>query len=182
MTIRLMLCAGAASLALGAALLQPRTASADDQQQARPQAPAAGAPVTAGITPDLVAAILKGLRETPGCLGADVGQLQSGKNVIFGWFESKAAAMAWYGSPIHQRATAIGYPERDANRKAMADVPDDIGPMMAVACAIPVPPEERKEGQPAFRIGIELYSPLPGGVRFGGGSFAPEGFKAPAKK
>ena len=180
MSTRFMLCAGAACVALGAVLIQPRTVGADDQQPATPQVPAAGAPVTSGITPELVGAILKGLRETPGCLGADVGQLQSGKNVIFGWFESKAAAVAWYDSPIHQRATAIGYPERDAKRKAMADVPDNIGPMMAVACAIPVPPEERKEGQPAFRI--ELYSPLPGGVRFGGGSFAPAGFKAPAKQ
>ena len=39
---------------------------------------------------------MKGLRETPGCLGVEAARTQTGKNVIFAWFENKAAAMAWY--------------------------------------------------------------------------------------
>lgn len=173
---------GAAVLLLSFTALRPTRADAQAQPGNTPEkAPAGGAPQTTGLTPELIGAIMKGLRETPGCLGADIGQLQSGKNIIFGWFESKAAVMAWYDSPVHQRATRIGYPGRDPNRIAMADVPDDVGPIMAVACAIPIPQAEQKEGKPTFKLGIELYAPLPGGVRFGDGSFAPTGFKA-AKK
>jgi len=141
--------------------------------------PPTKAPET-GITEQLFADVVKGLRQTPGCLGADYGRLSSGKFAIFGWFESKAALMAWYKSDIHQSATDVGWPERDKDRVPMKVIAEDVGPVMAIACAIPIPKDELKPGQPegTVRIGIEIYKPLPGGVRFGGGSFAPTGFKA----
>ncbi|MDT4898958.1 MAG: hypothetical protein QOH25_4035 [Acidobacteriota bacterium] len=38
--------------------------------------------------PDLVA----GLKATPGCLGVETARTDSGKSVIFAWFEDKKAA------------------------------------------------------------------------------------------
>jgi len=139
----------------------------------------AGGEEGGAISPQMIGRVVQGLRATPGCLGADLGQLQSGKYVIFGWFESKKALVDWYKSDVHQAVTNATWPERDKNRVPLKDVPEDVGPIMAVACATPIPPEELKPGQApgSVRLGIEIYQPLPGGVRFGGGSFAPPGFK-----
>jgi hypothetical protein len=48
--------------------------------------------------PDLVGA----LKTTPGVLGVEVGQMMSGKQVIFAWFENKQAVLKWYYSDAHQ--------------------------------------------------------------------------------
>jgi hypothetical protein len=126
----------------------------------------------------MVGAIMAGLRKAPGCMGADLGQLQSGKFVIFAWFESKKALMDWYHSTEHQKVASTVWPERDTTRVPLAEIPDDVGPVMAVAAASPIPAAELKPGQPpSMRLGIEIYKPLPGGIRFSGGSFAPTGFK-----
>lgn len=131
-----------------------------------------------GITPALIGEIAQSLSEMEGCLGVEVGQFRSGKNLIVGWFENKAAAMRWYNHPTHRKALKqIAY-EPDANRVPMADVPDDIGPIMAIACARPLTAEEtaaRGDGAP-FQLGIELYAPVKGGYQFG--AFSPEGVKA----
>ena len=36
-----------------------------------------------------------GLTKTPGCLGIEMARTQGGKSVIFAWFESKKACLAW---------------------------------------------------------------------------------------
>ena len=42
--------------------------------------------------PDLVGA----LKATDGCLGIELARTQSGKNVIFAWFQDKKAMLTWY--------------------------------------------------------------------------------------
>jgi hypothetical protein len=153
---------------------------ATDPAVPQPDAPGAPAtpPATRGINPAMIGAIMQGLKNSPGCMGADLGQLQSGKYVIFAWFESKKALVDWYNSAPHQNATNAVWPDRDKARVPLTDVPEDVGPIMAVAAASPVPASELKPGEaPYMRLGIEIYKPLPGGIRFGGGSFAPPTFK-----
>ncbi|MDX2148595.1 MAG: hypothetical protein SFZ23_13845 [Planctomycetota bacterium] len=131
-----------------------------------------------GITPQLIGEIAKAMGEMPGCLGVEVGQFRSGKLTIFGWFENKQRAMEWYNHPTHMKALgAVGY-THDPSRVPMADVPDDAGPIMALACARPFTPEEVQagKGKPGeMQLGIELYSPLQGGYRFG--AFSPSGVR-----
>ena len=57
------------------------------------QAQDGSAPRTAGAGfPDLVGA----LKATPGVFGVETARTQSGKQVIFAWFENKKAALTWY--------------------------------------------------------------------------------------
>ncbi len=123
-------------------------------------------------------ALIAGLLETPGCLGADAGQFMSGKNAIFAWFENKAAAMAWYKSATHQRAMQVVFPEFEDAGAPMEGVPDDV-PIMAIATITPGGmPNGAIGGAPLSQISIELYTPLKGGIHIGG-TFAPEGLKVP---
>src|SRR5258706_14031760 len=72
---------------------------------------------------------------------------------------------------------------RDAKgrRKPMADVPDDSGPIMAIA-SITLGGKPTKENPLPFKqIAIELYQPISGGLSIGG-RFAPEKMKVPARK
>lgn len=141
-----------------------------------------GPPAAGGGSPlgrEMIGKVVQGLRTSPGCLGADLAQLQSGKFAIFGWFESKQAVLDWYNHAAHQAAVDAVWPGRDKARVPLQGVPDDVGPIMVVAAVAPIPKDELKPGQPegSVRLGIEIYKPLPGGVRFGGGSFSPPGFK-----
>src|SRR5438046_2328865 len=47
--------------------------------------------------PDFVSA----LKAAPGCLGVEAARTQSGKNVVFAWFENKQAVLNWYYSDVH---------------------------------------------------------------------------------
>jgi hypothetical protein len=123
-------------------------------------------------------ALVEGLRATPGCLGVELARTQSGKLVIFAWFESKKAALAWYRSAGHQRVMERFFPGHEPSRPPMVDVPEDAGPILTVAslkmAEQPLPGTQA----PVSEISIELYTPLPGGVRLNGG-FAPAGLKVP---
>src|SRR5262245_53767169 len=79
--------------------------------------------------PDLVGA----LKATQGCLGVETAQTGSGKMVIFAWFEDKKAALNWYYSDTHQALVKRFFPGAKGDRKPMADVADDSGPIMAIA-------------------------------------------------
>jgi hypothetical protein len=133
------------------------------------------APPGGGGQPDLGAMLIQGLRSTPGCLGADAAQTMSGRNTIIGWFEDKAAAMAWYEHPMHQRMMG-GMADGDRSEPPMAHVPDDI-PLMIMAT---ITPSERPEipgfPGPIKQISIELFTPVPGGAMING-RLSPEGFK-----
>jgi antibiotic biosynthesis monooxygenase len=127
--------------------------------------------------PDLVAA----LKATPGCLGVETAKTESGKQVIFAWFEDKRAALKWYHSDTHQAVIKRFFPNRKLSDHPLAGVPDDGGPVMAVA-SITINEERTKENPRPFKqIAIELYKPLPGGLSLGG-RFAPDKMKVPAPR
>src|SRR5262245_25244808 len=71
--------------------------------------------------PDLVGA----LKATPGCLGVETARTDSGKLVIFAWFEDKKAALAWYYSDTHEQVMRRFLPSAKRSGKPLADVPDD---------------------------------------------------------
>lgn len=125
---------------------------------------------------DLVGA----LKATPGCLGAESARTSSGKQVIFAWFENKAAAVRWYNSDVHRNLMKKFFPDIPVNRKPMADIPDDSGPILAVA-SVTFGEPSKENPSPFKQIAIELYQPVSGGLAIGG-TFAPEKMKIPARK
>jgi quinol monooxygenase YgiN len=127
--------------------------------------------------PDLVAA----LKASPGCLGVETARTASGKSVIFAWFEDKKAALAWYYSDTHQQVMKRFLPDAKSGRKPLADVPEDSGPIMAVASLTPNDKPTKDNPAPFKQIAIELYQPLGGGLAIGG-RFAPEKMKVPPLK
>jgi hypothetical protein len=121
--------------------------------------------------PDLVG----GLRQSPGCLGVEVARTMSGKDVIFAWFKDKKAVEAWYDSEMHQQAMKQFFPGEHG--RPMAGVPDDIGPIMAIASVTMSDKANFGETNlPVSQISIELYAPVTGGLYLGG-RFAPESLK-----
>ena len=155
---------------------------------AGPQKAAPAAPAQNDPSEKLVAA----LKQSPGCLGVEVGQMKSGKLSIFAWFKDKAALVEWYYNPAHQSAMVPLMAGIDAKNAATAKegapttgeagaskhvplefVADGTGPILCIATITPsatplVPGFPMAIGQ----ISIELYQPLPGGASFGG-TFAP---------
>ena len=126
--------------------------------------------------PDLVG----GLKAIPGCLGVDTARTASGKMVIFAWFEDKKALLRWYNSDMHQQVMKLGGPP-EPGRVPLAGIPDDSGPILAVASLTMADPATSKGPLPVSQIAIELYQPLPGGV-FVGGRFAPGSVKVPGMR
>jgi hypothetical protein len=127
--------------------------------------------------PDLVAA----LKASPGCLGVETAKTASGKSVIFAWFEDKKAAVSWFKSDVHQQVMRRFLPDARSGRKPLADVPDDSGPIMAVASVTLNDKPTKDNPSPFKQIAIELYQPLGGGLNIGG-RFAPEKVKLPPRK
>ena len=68
-----------------------------------------------------------------------------------------------------------------SGRKTLADVPDDSGPIMAVASLTPNDKPTKENPSPFKQIAIEPYQPLGNGISIGG-RFAPEKLKVPARK
>lgn len=127
--------------------------------------------------PDLVGA----LKATPGCLGVETAKTDSGKQVIFAWFEDKKAALKWYYSDTHQALMKRFFPNAKGARKPLEDVSEDSGPIMAVA-SITLNAKPTKDNPLPFKqIAIELYQPLGGGLSIGG-RFAPDKMKVPGPR
>jgi hypothetical protein len=155
-------------------------ASADDKPAAPSKDAPAAAPGKDGIR-QMGEHLIKGLKETPGCLGVESGQTSSGKAVIFAFFENKKAAMKWYFSPTHRAMIEMLGASYEGKRTPMKGVPDDV-PIMAVASiSFAGKPASPKTKLPVSQISIELYSPLSGGLSIGGG-FAPDAFRALSPK
>ncbi len=121
---------------------------------------------------DLVSA----LKARPGCLGVELAQTASGKNVIFAWFDDKAAVLRWYYSDVHRRLQQTFFGNLTP-REPLQGVPDESGPIMAVA-SLTLSPEAHFQDTslPISQIAIELYQPLTGGF-FLGSRFAPDQIK-----
>src|SRR5262249_1550523 len=123
--------------------------------------------------------LLEAARAHPGCLGIDTGQTTSGKQVIFAWFENKAALVSWYKSDAHQKAMKVAFPKQTFNREPLPDTPDNSGQILAiVSLKMSENSAPKDAGLPVATIGIELYTPVPGGVAVGG-RFAPKSIKVP---
>lgn len=135
------------------------------QEKAQPRRDSSG-------FPDLIG----GLKATPGCLGVETAKTASGKQVIFAWFEDKKAVLRWYYSDTHQQAVKMFFPDHKPG-EPLQGVPDDIGPIMAIASVtMSDKPQFKESSLPISQISIELYTPVTGGL-FLGGRFAPEGLK-----
>ena len=140
-----------------------------------PAVVAAQAPPAGGL-PDLVGA----LKATPGVLGVDTGQMASGKQVIFAWFENKQAVMNWYTSDVHRKLMnrlSSGGRRPDG---PLAGIKDDSGPILCIA-SLTIDRAAMQNGDlkaATTQIAIELYAPLPGGLA-AGGRFAPSSVKVP---
>lgn len=124
------------------------------------------------------ATLLDAARAHPGCLGVDTGQTTSGKQVIFAWFENKAALVSWYKSDAHQRAMKVAFPSQTFNREPLPDTPENSGQILAIVSLKMNDSAPKEAGLPIATIGIELYTPVPGGVAVGG-RFAPKSIRVP---
>jgi hypothetical protein len=142
----------------------------------KPAAKKAGGP-GAGF-PDLV----KGLKETPGCLGVETAKTTSGKSVIFAWFKDKGAAVAWYKSPMHRGLMGMMKGAVTPTSTPLKDVKDDGRPVLVIA-SITFADKPMIEGIPIpiSQIAIETYQPVGDGFAFGG-RFSPESMVVPPTK
>ncbi len=122
--------------------------------------------------PDLFGA----LKKIPGCLGVEAATTESGKQVLFAWFRDKQAVLDWYYGEMHRRIQDNFFPGRPAHTP-LKDVPEDIGPLMAVASLI-MPSGQAAGSFPFPQISIELHAPITGGI-FIGSRFAPDSFRVP---
>lgn len=130
------------------------------------------------LAPGAFADLIKAARVHPGCLGVETGQMANGKRVIFAWFEDKESLVAWYHTETHQKAVKTAYPNQKFNfdREVLPDLPAGSGPILAIVSLklLDAPkPGAGGTSMPIASIGIELYTPLPGGVAVGG-RFAPD--------
>jgi quinol monooxygenase YgiN len=124
--------------------------------------------------PDLVT----GLKETPGCLGVETARTHSGKNVIFAWFEDRAAVIRWYRSDMHRAAMQKFFPNAE-RRPPLETVPDESGPLMVIASVtFSDKPQFAEAAAPISQIAIEVYKPMTGGIYLGS-RFAPDALKVP---
>jgi hypothetical protein len=144
------------------------------QSQSQPPKEAKGA--ASGGFPDLIA----GLKATPGCLGVETAMTASRKQVIFAWFEDKKALLKWYYSETHQRAIGFAFPGAKLDTP-LEGVPDDVGPIMAIASITMADKPMAGTNLPFSQISIELYKPVTGGI-FVGSRFAPAALKVPHMK
>ena len=122
--------------------------------------------------------LVTALKGSPGCLGVETARTTSGKLVIFAWFEDKKAVLKWYHSDTHRQVMKQFFPGREYS-KPLKEVPDNSGPIMAIASITFTDKPRFKETRlPISQISIELYRPVSGGISLGG-RFAPEGLKVP---
>ena len=74
----------------------------------------------------------------------------------------------------------VAFPNLTFNREPLPDTPDNSGQILAiVSLRLNEAPAPAGATLPIGTIGIELYTPLPGGVAVGG-RFAPKSVRVPA--
>ncbi|MDX2197367.1 MAG: hypothetical protein SF069_00170 [Phycisphaerae bacterium] len=163
----------AVALVGGASLFVRGVAFADDKPQppappAKPAAPAPpAAPAAAASQPagqrggfdlrNMGDMLVKGLEESPGCLGVERARTVSGKFVIFAWFENKKAAMAWYNNPVHVGMMGAMAGGGTPGYVPMKHISDDCGPLLAVASLVPPAPAADGAAPSGPSLAIEVY-------------------------
>jgi hypothetical protein len=129
--------------------------------------------------PEFRELLVKAAKASPGCLGIEIGRTDSGAAVIFAWFENKKALVDWYRSDFHQAAMKTVFPKQTFNREPLPDLSENSGQILAlVTLRLNDAPSAAATPVPIQTIGIELYTPLPGGVAVGG-RFAPDTVRVP---
>jgi hypothetical protein len=124
------------------------------------------------------AALVKALKQTPGCLGAEMARTEGGKLLIFSWFEDRKALLNWYTSEAHRQGMKKHF-GLEPSATPLRNVPDNGAPILAITSFTPADEAHFKETRlPVSQLAIELYQPLPGGIA-AGGRLAPEGLKVP---
>jgi hypothetical protein len=123
--------------------------------------------------------LVEAAQSSPGCLGVKLGRTEDGTNVIFAWFESKQALVAWYKSDFHQWAMKTAFPNQTFDdREPLPDVPENSGPILALVTLKQTDAPLQGSPIPIETIGIELYTPAPDGIAVGG-RFAPQSVRVP---
>jgi hypothetical protein len=122
--------------------------------------------------------LVEAAQSSPGCLGVKLGRTENGTNVVFAWFESKQAIVAWYKSDFHQWAMKTAFPNQTFDREPLPDVPENSGPILALVTLKLADAPAQGSPIPIETIGIELYTPLPDGIAVGG-RFAPQSVRVP---
>lgn len=122
----------------------------------------------------------QGLLDTPGCLGVQQFATNGGKQlVISAWFENRKAMEAWYYSDMHQGAMKKFFPGMGTDGKPFAAFKDEKAPLLVIASVTPgAKPGVEGTGLAISQIAIEGYTPIPGGVAFGG-TFSPDKLEVP---
>lgn len=157
--------AGAVVFGFGGSYLMMGSPAAAEQPADRPQQPGPGG---------MGQLLLDSLRSVEGCLGADAGQMASGKNVIIGWFEDAEAARRWYNHPTH-RMLMTGMGGQDGESRPLAHVEEGVPLMVIASITFSERPEIRGVPMPISQISIEVYQAVPGGAYING-KLAPESF------
>jgi len=118
--------------------------------------------------------LMNSLKSVEGCLGADAGQMSSGKNVIIGWFEDAEAARRWYRHPTHRAMMAMAGGAGEG--EPLAHVEEGVPLMVIAAITFSDKPEIQGVPMPISQISIEVYQAAPGGAYING-KLAPEAFE-----
>ncbi|MFU8828843.1 MAG: hypothetical protein ACNA8P_05340 [Phycisphaerales bacterium] len=120
--------------------------------------------------------LLDSLRSVEGCLGADAGEMASGKNVIIGWFQDAEAARRWYAHPTHRALMGNAGARPNEDDKPLAHVEEGVPLMVIAAITFSQRPEIQGVPMPISQISIEVFQAAPGGAYING-KLAPEAFK-----
>lgn len=120
---------------------------------------------------------IRAIESLPGCLGVRSFEREEGGDVSLIWFKNRKTANALFKSTFHldtmeqiQQTT-----RKRKRRKLLKYVPKDTGPILIVVTRMSE--DEKGDSTPA-QYAVELYTPLSGGLSFGG-RFAPKGIKIP---
>lgn len=120
--------------------------------------------------------LINSLKTVDGCLGVDAGQMSSGKNSIFAWFEDAEAARRWYHHPTHRAMLAMAGGVVDNDSKPLAHVEEGVPLMVIASLTFSDRPQIEGIPIPISQISIEVYQAAPGGAYING-KLAPESFK-----
>ena len=133
-------------------------------------------------SPDMGAILVKGLKETQGCLGVKTCRWSDGKQSIVAWFEDKDAAATWYYSATHQAMIGQNTDMDEKKDEPMQHIKNGDQPIMVIASLTPAQkPELPGINIPISQISIELFGLLPGGAQVGG-RVTPDNVEVPHMK
>jgi hypothetical protein len=110
------------------------------------------------------------MKNAPGCLGVDQGQVRGGRLALFGWFDGKKNALAFANGPVAgmlKRATQLTPVEGDA----LADVTDEKTPVLVFISFTPTQEKDAPAG--LGQAAVEFWKPVVGGFAYAA-RFAPD--------